>query len=109
MSILKGVLQEEIVRLERNIKSYSEMLLSLPKGSIFIRKMGGSSFAYRKWKENGKVVSQYLGNINDANVQKQIELSNEYKRIKGNIRVAKQELLKLRKAYKIYEGERTTS
>ena len=103
MSILKGVLQEEIARLERNIKSYSEMLLSLPKGSIFIRKMGGSSFAYRKWKENGKVVSQYLGNVNDVEVQKQIELSGEYKRIKGNIQVAKQELLKLRKAYKIYE------
>ena len=70
--------------------------------------MGGSSFAYRKWKENGKVVSRYLGNVNDADVQKQIELSNEYKRVKGNIQVAKQELLKLRKAYKIYEWKWTT-
>ena len=84
------------------------MLLSLPRGSIFIRKIGESSFAYRKRKENGKVVSEYLGNINDEKAQQQIELSNDYKRIKNNLRVAQNELEKLRKAYKAYDRQRKT-
>ena len=102
MSVIQGVLLEEINRLEKNISHYQSLLLSLPKGALFIRKMGNSSFAYRKWKENGKVVSEYLGNVNDNEVKKQIELSNEYKRIKNNIRIANNELRLLKKAYKHY-------
>lgn len=105
MSILQGVLLEEIQRLERNILKYEEMLKSLPRGSIYIRKIGNSSFMYRKRKENGKVISEYLGNANGSNIQKEIELSEEYKRIKANIRIAKEELKKLKKAYKAYERE----
>ena len=103
MAIIEDVLYEEIERLERNISVYKEILTSLPRGTIFIRKMGGSSFAYRKRKENNKVISEYLGNINDESVQKQIELSKEYKRIKNNLRITKKELYKLRKAYKVYD------
>ena len=103
MSILQGVFLEEINRLEKNISNYEKILESLPRGSIFIRKMGGSSFVYRKRKEKGKVISEYLGNINSKEVQEQIELSKDYKRIKNNIRVAKQELAKLKKAYKAYD------
>ena len=103
MAIIQGVLLEEMDRLEKNIKHYQEMLNSLPRGSIFIRKVGQSSFAYRKWKENGKVISEYLGNINNDRVKKEIELSRDYKRISNNIRIAKIELIKLRRAYKAYD------
>ena len=103
MAVIQGVLFEEIERVERNIESYNKMLNSLPKGSIFIRKMGNSSFAYRKRKENGKVISEYLGNINEQNVKEQIELSQDYKRIKNNLKIAKVNLNKLKKAYKAYE------
>lgn len=103
MAIIEGVLLEEINRLEQNITSYQEMLVSLPRGSIFIRKMGNSHFVYRKRKEDGKVISEYLGNMNDKDVQRQISLSKDYKRISNNIRIAKRELVKLRKAYKAYD------
>ena len=103
MSVLQGVLLEEIGRLEKNIANYEEMLLSLPRGTIFIKKIGQSSFVYRKRKEKGKVISNYLGNYSDDKVKKEIELSNEYKRIKNNIRLSKKELIKLKKAYKAYE------
>ena len=105
MAILEGVLKEERIRIERNIEAYNQMLLSLPRGSIFIRKMGNSSFAYRKRKENGKVISVYLGNINNPDVQEQIELSKDYKIIKNNIRIAKSELVKLNKVIKVYGEE----
>lgn len=103
MSVLQGVLLEEINRLESNIFNYKKMLSSLPKGSLFIRRMGNSEFVYRKRKENGKVVSEYLGNINSVKAKEQMLLSNEYKRICNNIKIAEKELLKLKKAYKIYD------
>ena len=103
MNALQGIFLEEIERLQRNILNYKEMLVSLPRGSIFVRKMGNSFFVYRRRKENGKVVSESLGNIDDFKAKEQIQLSNEYKRIKNNIRVASQELAKLKKAYKAYE------
>ena len=103
MAILQGVLLEEIERLEKNIFSYRKMLEKLPRGSIFIRKIGNSSYVYRKRKEDGKVVSVYLGNVNDESAKEEIKKSEDYKRIKDNIRIASKELEMLRKAYKVYE------
>lgn len=103
MSILEGVLREEQTRLKNNISYYETMLLSLPRGTIFIKKTKNSSFVYRRRKVNGKVVSEYLGKLGSNNVKKQIELSIEYKRIKNNIRIVKKELVKLNKAIKAYD------
>lgn len=102
VAVLQGVLLEEINRLEKNINAYEDMLSNLPRGSIFIRQIGNSFFVYRKRKEKGKVISIYLGNLDDEKVKKEIELSQEYKRIKNNIRIARNELNKIRKAYKAY-------
>ena len=103
MSVIQGVLFEEIQRLEKNISFHKEILKSLPSGALFIRKMGNSSFAYLKEKVQGHVVSKYLGNINDKEVQKQIEDNQKYKRLKADLKVACLELNKLKKAYKAYE------
>lgn len=103
MSIVESVLREELERLANNIASYEKILASLPRGSIYIDKDGSSSFAYRKWKENGRIVSQYLGNVEKDEVKAQIKLSKDYKRIKGDLRLAKIEYEKLRKALKHYD------
>ena len=99
MSIIQGVLLEEIERLQKNIAHYESMLLSLPRGTIFIK----NKYVYRKRKDNGVVISTYLGKIEQDSVKKEIEKSREFKRIKSNLITAKKELAKLRKAYKSYE------
>jgi len=103
MSVIEGVLLEELERLENNIVYYKQQLSSLPRGSIVIRKVGNSSFAYRNKKVNGKVICEYLGNINNEDVQKQIELSDEYKRMSENLRIVNSELKKLKKACKAFQ------
>ena len=108
MSAVEVVLLEELERSKNIIISYREMLNKLPRGTIYIRKMGNSSFAYRKRKESNRVISEYLGNINDDLVKQEIEKSKEYKRIKNNIRIASLEYEKLRKACNIYERKRKT-
>ena len=102
MNVLGGVLQEERERMENNILRYKKMLLSLPRGTIFVRKMGNSFFAYRKYKQDGKVLSKYLGNIELPEVKHEIELSKDYKRIKKNIIIAKNELATLNKVIRFY-------
>lgn len=105
MSVIQGVLFEEVQRLEKSINLHKEILKSLPSGSLFIRKIGNSSFAYLKEKVKGHVISKYLGNIEDIKVQEQIEKNKKYKRIKADLRVAGLELNKLKKAYKVYERQ----
>lgn len=103
MSVIQGLLLEEIERLKKNIALHEKILSSLPGGSLFIRRIGSSSYAYLKHKENGKVISLYLGNIEDYKVQEQIEKNKKHKRVKADLKVARQELEKLKRAYRVYK------
>lgn len=103
MSIIQGVLNEEIQRLEHIVQIYTDMLSKLPRGTIFIRKIKNGNFVYRKRKENKLVVSEYLGPLYKDEVQKEIERSKEYKRIYTNRQIATKELVKLKKAIKVYD------
>ena len=103
MSIFEGVIREEIERLSKNILAYKEMLKKLPKGSLYIRKDYNSYFVYRRKRVGKKIVSEYLGPLESDKAQEEINKSNEYKRIKNNIKVAEKELNELKKAVKIYD------
>ena len=103
MSVLKGVLLEELDRLEKSKIAYEEMLSKLHSGTIFVRKMGKSSYVYRKKKVKGKVISEYIGNSSSEEARKAIEEYDEYLRIKGNIKSVNKELLKLKKICEHYD------
>ncbi len=103
MSVVELVLKEEVDRLKLALQRYEKMLESLPKGYIFIRKVNSNCFVYRKKKVNGKVISEYIGKEGSDKANKAIEDAKEYKRIKSNIRIAKNEFNKLRRIYKIYD------
>jgi len=106
MSVFENVLLEEIKRQEFIVESYKKMLSNLPEGSIFIRKMGNSSFAYRKKRMYGKVVSEYLGPTKSNLVKEEIDKSKEYKRVTQNLSIAYRELDSLRKALYAYNKKR---
>lgn len=109
MSVFEGVIREEIERLESNIFSYKKMLEKLPKGSIFIRKNYHSYFVYRRHREKDKIISDYLGPLESLNAQEEIDKSNEYRRIKKNIKIAYEELNELKRAAKVYDRKRKAS
>lgn len=106
MSVFQGVLIEEIGRSKRNVDNYQRLLNSLPRGTIFVRKIGNDFYVYRKRKEAGKVISQYLGKEGSVSANEGIKLSEEYKRIKNNLKIAKLELEKLERAYRVYDWKR---
>lgn len=103
MSVLEGVLREELERLESNLLAFKEKLAKLPRGTIYISKVYNSSFVYRKRKEHGKVISEYIGSINESRSKEAIEQAKDYKRLKSMISQGNKELDKLRKAVKVYD------
>lgn len=103
MSVVQQVLFEEVKRLEKNVSFYKNKLSKLPRGTIFIRKMGNAFFVYRKRKSDGKVITEYIGKKDSDRAYEEIEASKEYKQIKEDLQVASKELEKLKKAYRVYE------
>ncbi|MFA5007452.1 MAG: hypothetical protein WC509_08345 [Candidatus Izemoplasmatales bacterium] len=104
MSILKSVLEEELERNLRNQKKYMEMLSNLPKGSIFISNRNGKQYFYRKNRVGVKVTNEYICALSDnKRANEEIQRSEDYSRVLMNLKLAKKDELRLRKALKAYE------
>ena len=103
MSVLEGVLREELARLSANISAYKEKLKNLPRGTIFIRKDYNSYFVYRRRREGSKIVSEYIGPLDSLRAQEEMDKSSDYKRVKNNLKIANEEYSKLKKAVRAYD------
>lgn len=101
MNILDSVLYEEITKLSAKITTMEEDIQNLPKGSIYIRKEKNEMYAYRKWREDEHVLSEYLGKLSSSKTLSKIEKVNEYKLMYEQIKKEKQKLKELKKAYKL--------
>ncbi len=102
MSILEGVLKEELERQQKNIAAYNEMLSKFKKGYIFNQTIKGKIYSYRKYREGNKIISKYIGLANSNEAIKAKNEYNERKRIKSNLIILKKEEAKLIKALRHY-------
>lgn len=99
-TVIKGILEDELDRSYRMLYTYEEKMLTLPKGSIFVRKRGTREYCYLNYRESNKVISKYIGSQDSddvANIKRDIE---ERKRIAGLIKNIKIEIAEIRKALK---------
>lgn len=69
-SIIRIMLKDEYDRTLRMIKSYRDELQKYPIGSPVIRKHSNNSYMYLAYRDNGKVINKYIGNINSEKVKK---------------------------------------
>ncbi|MBR4275266.1 MAG: hypothetical protein IKQ34_04580 [Bacilli bacterium] len=102
MSVLEGVLKEELERIQRNIASYESLLASLPKGYLFEQRLKSKIYCYRKRREGDKIVSEYVGPIGSAEAKKAVEDYEQRKRIDKNLRMMRKEEARLVKALRHY-------
>ena len=102
MSILEGVLKEELQRQQSNIVAYAEKLSELPKGYLYIQCVNGRRYCYRKWREGNKVLSSYIGEAESEEAEKAKRQYEERKRIAANLRELKKEEQRLKKALRHY-------
>jgi len=65
MSLVIRTVQKEKQRIDRMMDAYSKLLNDLPKGTVAEKKTGNSVYYYLKYRDGGKVVSEYLGKDGD--------------------------------------------
>ena len=101
MNILDNVLYEEIMKKETEIRMLKETLSNLPKGSIFVRKTPSGNYVYRKWREDRKILSEYLGKLDSDKTLSRIKEMNQYKILEMKIKKEIKEVNELKKAYRL--------
>lgn len=69
-SIIRIMLKDEYARTLRMIESYKDELQKYSIGSPVIRKHSNNSYMYLAYRDNGKVINKYIGNINSEKVKK---------------------------------------
>jgi hypothetical protein len=99
MDVLLAMLQEELSRSLRLERKYVRALRLLPKGSFFVRKVRGRTYGYLTYRREGKVVQKYLGQLDQAGIQrhrqivkKRLELRKRLSRVRQHLRVLKRAL-----------------
>ena len=102
MSILEGVLKEELERLQNNIRSYEAVLATLSKGYLFEQQIGGKPYCYRNYRRGEKIISEYVGPVGSEEAKKAHEDYAERKRIEVNLRTMRKEEARLIKALRHY-------
>lgn len=69
-SMIRIMLKDEYDRTLRMIEIYRDELQKYPIGSPVIRKHSNNSYMYLAYRDNGKVINKYIGNINSEKVKK---------------------------------------
>lgn len=65
---LRAVFLDEYERNKRLLNRYKEEQNSLPKGSIFKRKIGNKEYYYLNYRNGKKVISKFLGKIESIDI-----------------------------------------
>lgn len=94
MSILMGVLQEELDRLDRQEVAFRRDLQEVVKGYISKKVINGKEYFYLQRKENGKVISKYIAANELPEVEAQIR---RRKLLEEGLRRIKEDRKKLKK------------
>jgi len=61
MSIIKGILEEELNRLEELSVFYQEKISKAPRGSISVKERNGKRYIYLAHREDKKIIFDYVG------------------------------------------------
>ena len=98
--VVKAVFQDELERNRRLNARYEKELETLPKGSVFKRKIGNKEYLYLNYREGEKVISKFLGKSGEFNLDKlqtRLDKRKEYKALLKKLKQEQKELLKVLK------------
>ncbi|MCX7026914.1 MAG: hypothetical protein NT061_05365 [Spirochaetes bacterium] len=100
MSAIDTLLLSEYSRLSRNILRLRAECSQRPKGSVAVKRRGHQDYVYIVKRENGKVVTQYLGKEGTWKVKGAEAKLLERKRYTGELAEAEAQLGKIMKIMK---------
>ena len=64
MTIATQIIEQELERNGKMIQEYEGELLKLPKGKLTVKKINSHSYYYLKYRNGGKVITEYVGKDN---------------------------------------------
>src|SRR5574344_720063 len=105
MSIVAGVLAEELERQKANENSYRGLLLKLPKGSLYCRQIRGHSYLYRDSRQGKNVHSIDIGPAGSPEADQARSDFKEYHRIRATLKRCLAAQLRLCKPLKPHEKQ----
>ena len=94
MSILMGVLKEELERLERQEVAYEADLQKVVKGYISKKNVRGKLSYYLQHRDGNKIVSKYISVQDLPEIEAQVR---RRKQLEASLRRVKEDQKKLRK------------
>lgn len=99
MSIIKGILQEELERLEELSFFYKSKLAESPRGSISVKERQGKRYIYLARREDKKIIFTYIGkdvpeirNALNERLKRRKEYQLKLRQVTNNIREIKRAL-----------------
>lgn len=95
--LIKSVFIDELERNKRLISRYLEEIKTLPKGSVFLRKIGNQQYYYLNFRDGKKVVSKFLGKENSFDLDslhKQLARRKELMQVLKRLKTEQKELEK---------------
>lgn len=104
MSIIKGILEEELKRLEDLSVFYKDKIAECPRGSIAVKERGGKRYIYLARREDKKVIFDYVGkDVTDVRhaLNRRMKQRKEYE---AKLRQVKENLKEIRGSFR---GKRT--
>lgn len=100
MNTIETIIQNEYIRLSRSISRLREECIQRPKGSIAMKTRGNARYAYLVKRENGKVVTEYIGKEGSWKVKGAEAKVLERKRYETELKELETEAAKLRRLMK---------
>jgi hypothetical protein len=99
MGIIKGILKEELERLEELSVFYKNKIWEAPGGSISVKDRGGKKYIYLARRENKKVIFEYIGkdipevrNALNARLRQRKEFQSKLRQVKENLKEVRRSL-----------------
>lgn len=94
---IRAVFLDELERNKRMTVRYEKEIESLPKGSLFKRKIGSKEYFYLTFRNGEKVVSRFLGNAESfdcTQLKTQLSRRKELQKLLRKLKAEKKELEK---------------
>ena len=79
MSVYSDALKEDLERVQRIAEQYRNRILEFPRGSIMVREFGNNRYIYLKYRENGKVIQEYVSRFDEKKCEELRNQINERK------------------------------
>lgn len=98
MSVVNGILKEELERLERLQAKYSAMLEALPKGSLRKKKIGQKIYFYLVSRKGDRVVTEYLCQGDSPKAKSFEEQDAKRRGLKSKVKGVKEDIAEIRRS-----------